>query len=165
MFGISGGTHYSKRNVKDLETFDCDIVNCKGSLSKNYYRFDLGLGFGNIISKLVYQKDFYKTYETQKPLGEFTSVLLLPVGTSEMERKVGFLGYKISDVWNVGYLGLRYSVGSDKAQADYAITNYKQGDITWTAGLGAFQSEYKRSNIAALVKVSWLFDPTLVLGE
>lgn len=164
-FGISAGTFYSKREVNTIEDFDCEALSCKGSLYKNYYRLDLGLGFNNILSKVVYQKDFYETHDTDKDMGEFGTVLILPQGSSQMERKILFLGYKISDRANVGYLGLRYSVQSASSQADYAVINYKYDKMNWTAGVGAFQSDYKRSRLAALVKVSWLFDPTLVLGD
>lgn len=166
LFGIIVGTQYSERAVKSLDLFDCDLANCKGNVRKNYYKLNLNLGYGSVIGALAYGKDFLEGSDNNTPsLVEYNSMLLFPQKTTVLENKVAFVGYKWSKNFTLALYESYYEIESKKSEGQYIVGNYKDGDFSWLVGVGTFGSDYNEKTFAGFVKVSWLLDPSLSLGN
>lgn len=172
IFGVAVGSNYAYRSIKHNDEFDCDLVNCKGEVHRNYFRANANLGFGKFISSLTYQVEyFYNSKDDQLPSVEFNTLLLIPHKDGRQERRIAFLGYKWSDTIDIGVLGMRNEMTAGgtsetkKSEAGYLVGSFKVDDLKWQAGLGTYGSDYNPSGLSALLKVTWVLDPTLSLND
>lgn len=167
IFGVTFGTAYVERAVKRLDLFDCDLVNCKGQVRKNYFNVNLNLGYGPWLGALVYGKDYLDAVDESnpRPLVQYSSMLLFNQNATEMERKVAFLGYKLTEALTLALYESYHELEGKKSEGQYVVGNYKNTHFSYIVGAGTFGSDYNEKTFAAFVKVSWLLDPSLSLND
>jgi hypothetical protein len=169
IFGVSVGTSHAYRNVKELGSFNCDFNNCAGQLRRNFYRVNLNLGYQDYIASFAYTKDFLFPSNITQPFVDYSSMLLIEDSSTQQDRLLAFLGYKLSERLNIGVVEMMAHMhnnsGRTRAEGQYLAVTAKADDSNWLVGLGTFGSDYHEKFFSLLVKVSWSFDPSLSLND
>lgn len=172
IFGISFGTNYGSRSVQNNEDFNCEQINCKGDLQRDYYRLNASIGFGDVISSLSFQSERLSPRNDQGLTSlDFSTLLLLPSGqTSTQEKTIAFMGYKLSDDFQIGLLEMFHKISAGnwethKSEGQYFVGSLRHNEFKYMAGLGTFGSDYNEKTFALIVKINWLLDPSLSLND
>ena len=97
--GISAGQRTLQSNYDQFTYYDCeDETRCKGSMIKDYLQGEFGLGFGSIITKVLYthfrNSYSYETDEENKPVGEYEFVLSVAPKNETQIQKTYVVGFK-----------------------------------------------------------------------
>jgi hypothetical protein len=170
LVGITVGTNYAYRNVRRSNDFDCDIYNCKDELRREYYRVNLNLGAGDIITSLSFQNERLSPRgDDVRPSVELTTLLLIPHEEAIQKRYFAFVGYKLSDDLNFGLVEMFNEMsgpgGTRKSEGQYIAGSLKVDKLQTLLGVGTFGSDYNDKTFSFIVKINWLLDPSLSLND
>lgn len=176
IFGFSFGTSDTRRDPKKLREFECDIYECKGNVKRNYIKASAAIGFAGVKIAYFYQRDFMNfDQNTDRPgVVDMNNSLLINTGHSQVDKQQVFAGYGFTDKLDVGLLYMQNTaktspsadvLSKSQSVGQFVAGMYKMDQFKWTAGLGTYESDYMRRQFSALVKVSWLLDPTLSLMD
>ncbi len=172
IFGVTLGSSYAYRSVDKNEEYDCAKVSCRSELHRNYFRTDINLGAGSFISSLSYQVEhYYISHDNLLSSVDLGTLLLIPHENGQQEKMIAFFGYRASDFIQVGVLEL-FNQATDpsvserkKSEGQYIVARLKGPDLSYTAGVGTFGTDYNEKSFAVFVKMNWSFDPSLSLNE
>lgn len=165
LLGFAVGTAYTDRQTKKLKEFDCDQVDCQGTISRFYIKSSVLLGYQRFKMAYFFQRDFINTSHSDKSMAELNTFLLIKSGTSTLDRQTLFMGFDIGNNKDLGVLYLTGTVDQARSVNQYLIMQHRRGQWKGTAGLGTFESDYVHRDFSAIVKVSWSMDPSLSLTD
>lgn len=144
-----------------------DQVQCKSYTRRFYYGASLKLAYTSWVAYLEWQKSHIQHQKGDSVYLHYPTDLVID-GTQTMQSLVAFLGYMLSDSWNLGFLYWQDTIqGTDDYSKFTGLTlAYNLGSWTFTSGLGSYSvTSLKFSDHTAITGASIILEIKKTLAK
>jgi len=154
---LSGGYAYSIRNTT-LDTLDCTLVECTGSISQPYVEASVVLGTGKVFTTLSVGQRFLTPSLVARDFGEENSSLTGQAGGDRLTSASWIAGLQWDARWVLG-LG----VGFSRMELNRTINlnqslfvRYRVGEFQILGGGGLYRSSTIEAVPVGFIELKWL---------
>jgi hypothetical protein len=155
--GFSAGSSRTYRNFDPIQ-FDCEKIECRGDVKRNFVAAKLGLAFGPVF--LMGHGERFQQ-ELANPTGrqfadEQTSLIARAEG-DEMERLSVSLGYNLGDGYSMAAHFVHQEMIENKnvSQMKLIILRKQNGPWSYVAGAGVFRWHVDSEVATAIFSIMW----------
>jgi hypothetical protein len=154
------------QNDKDYSAYDCDMHQCQGRYYRTYIEGELSLGVGPVFMQARWRRDRWTQKDPDREdFVDPTSGLLMKASGDAQTVYFGILGLKFNENWT-GLAVLRYAEGENIrgfSQFPTGVLRYSDGSFSVGVGGGAFASDLKSRDFAAVAFLRWEVAPSVAL--
>lgn len=161
ILGVEFGKETTDSNYKKFTYYDCEDVDCEGTMNKNFIRYKLALGAGNFVftSTVGFSQNAYDYGDNDKPVAEFVTATLASPEEDSMYNTRYVIGHKA--IMN-GFLGVvadynQLTKTTQTYKSTYMIYGKRTGLGSISLGAGKFESDEVKSS--SVVYLRWSFWP------
>lgn len=158
IFGITAGSGYSHRNATYFQDFDCGTdVMCNEGLQYSFLQARAIGAYKDFLLVVTGKYEAFRANKSDLPFYEEMSYLVGNPGKDDLKTLQALAGYKLSDLWTVGTLGIFQNFihsESNNSQV-FAFARYKEGFWTGDLGLGHYKSTHQDGRPAVFLSVTY----------
>ncbi len=162
-FGFHVGSAYGAR-FKDSDYFECGKdVNCRGSVSRNYIKSRLALGYGDLFFASTASFEYVKHSNNDLPFAEDIGVLYGAPGKDLLITYSGALGFKLSQKNRLAFIASQnIFIGSGVSQSFGVLMGQREyEDWSVAGGGGPFNLSYAGTEFTFMAIIKWTGVPSL----
>jgi hypothetical protein len=155
--GFSAGSTRTYRNFDPIQ-FDCEKIECRGDVKRNFVAAKMGLAFGPVYL-MAHGERFQQ--ELANPTGrqfadEQTSLIARAEG-DELERLSATLGFNLSDGYSIAGHFVHQEMIENKniSQMKLLIVRKQNGAWSYVAGAGVFRWKEDSEVATAIFSLMW----------
>jgi hypothetical protein len=155
--GFSAGSTRTYRNFDPIQ-FECDKVECRGDVKRNFVAAKMGLAYGPVYL-MAHAERFQQ--ELANPTGrqfadEQTSLIARAEG-DEMERFSATLGYNLSDGYSLAghFVNQEMLENKNISQMKLLLLRKQYGAWSYVAGAGLFRWKEDIDVATAIFSLMW----------
>jgi len=155
--GFSAGSSRTYRNFDPVQ-FDCENVECRGDVKRNFVAAKMGLAFGSVY--FMAQAERFQQ-ELANPTGrqfadEQTSLIARAEG-DEMERLTVTLGLNLSKGYSIAghFVNQEMLENKNLSQMKLLILRKQNGPWSYVAGTGLFRWKNDIEVATAILSIMW----------
>ena len=158
--GLYAGARGSQRAV-DLDTLNCTSVYCRGLLGTAYLKPQLLLGYGPVSAMASFQTAWLVSSNSPSnsmmPFGDDVSNLAGNAGGDQLIGSELAVQVKLDPAFATGtYLSTAHMLGSGSTNDLISVFGrYLRGALSYTAGVGAYESTTQTRAFTCYGVVSW----------
>jgi len=162
---LIAGHQYIKSDFDKFTFFDCDVIRCKGTISRDYFQGKMALAFGPIVAMgnvKIARNSYDDQDDTNLPVGEFKFVTLANAGFDTMYKSRYLLGWKLDGGAMIGLMAdyAKFSESKQEYHMDLMIYTAKSNDTTYVIGLGNFESTHQGKGVIGVFQFKTDFLPS-----
>jgi hypothetical protein len=167
ILGFAAGSGFSSRQSNVDAAFDCAIVQCNGTLWRDYVRTQFVAGAWRVFVIGWGRYEKFRTANDQQKFREEGSALVSQPGSDALRSLTGVLGFTINKDWNLGIvLSDQTFIGSQNNNQNRAfVLNHFSGPWRWAVGIGDYVSSHQSRGYTANLSITWIGIPSLQLIE
>jgi len=157
IFGIFVGKEYVFRQAKNLDTFDCNQVECKGTVNKDFFGARLALKFGPVFLLNEFR---YYDLEINRQNRYFTdelSTLLATPNKDKLESLISIIGYEINANHALALLRMSNDMkqSHQNSSMNLLLWQWKRTDWSLLLGPGIFHTRDDQDIFTTFALWNW----------
>jgi hypothetical protein len=160
--GLSLGHSESLRSY-DAQKIDCDKVECRGTLKRNYLRVASVLGSQGYFAAATARWDQLSPVRKRGNFYDEQSSLVGAQGGDQLFTWEVYAGKKLFNAHTVGlwYLNLRMLKSAQRSDLESAYYKFDRGEWNLSLGAGTYRSTLQSRAFTAFASFQYVFLPSL----
>lgn len=156
--GAYAGKARVNRDYDKFQTFDCDVVICRGILSRTYYGAKMALALGPIFLMNDARIEKVEMRDKEGIFAEEQGTLLAQSGHDYLYSNLALLGVNFGTTWSGGVLSnySRMKFYPNDTLMNILFTQYKSGPYSILGGPGYFRTREDHDVFTVMVLFKWV---------
>jgi hypothetical protein len=149
---------YSVRRLNNLDTFDCDQIDCRGEIRRSEFGGRLALAYAGIFTMHEWRWPTVDSQTSGILFADEMTTTELPNRKVRQSIRLSILGYQLNDTWSLGVLNLDNRILGPLEEHTYKLMGlgqYKKADWTLALAAGVFHNRYEDNVFSTLLLWKW----------
>ncbi len=155
--GFYAGIDRSYKNLKNLDTFNCDLVACKGEIKRDFWGYRFGLAYQKFFLTFDFRKNFTRTNSNFSFYADELTSLLGQIGQEVVNTQIIIFGKSISKNSKVGLLNVYNKTFNFKNTSSMSmlIGQFAKEKWNYIIGGGFFHTRDDQRVFSILFVLNW----------
>jgi hypothetical protein len=154
--GFYAGKDYTYRDF-DIFTFDCEKIQCRGSLDRNFVGTRMVLGYKNVFVMGEFRSISETVKNSDKPFADERATLIGGPKHDTLHRYDFVAGYKLNESYTTGFLIHRNSMQKyqNTSHMNQGFLRYQAPTWSLMGSAGTFRSRNDQLFYSTLLMFQW----------
>lgn len=165
IFAVFVGNETVYRKVKELHTFDCTTIDCRGTISKNYFGGRTALKFKSAFFMAEAKIFNMESNHPNRLFSDELSTLIAGPGADKLQNFVGILGHEINEKYATALLRMENRMKNTNLNSSMTLLmgQIKFDNYAFLVGPGIFHTRSESDVFTVLALWNWKPERGLLL--